>query len=489
MSIFIFYNKLLSFLTFVTHLPDMMPLLTDSLQNQPFSIFLEYLPTKHAQLVPSCIAGYPVTMTIADRVRSDDDPEPLAIAQNYAAEIPKILHFSGKGRDIADFNEFIRAIQEQEYSNVLLLTGDKLKHHQDGQDVNLPRTRYLESVNAVMQAKKLAPQIKVGVALNPFKYTKAEHDAQYFKLDKKVQAGADYVVTQLGFDLDALKEAKQYLDKLPSGLDLFACVMPLTAARAEFMVKHKVAGIVLTPHLLQLLKHEQSIDAIIAEQNVYARCALQILICRYWGFAGVHLSACHKAEEQKKLEQALERFQDFSFERCIQIWSELHQLKSGDELKPKPDVFQKKVSSEQMLKYKSMQFMHDSMFDSKIARNVGRKLFNPKLWSGQFANKLLIKSEYMSKHGVVGCESCGQCRLADTLYICPETCPKGLANGPCGGTTLDQCEFGDRECIHSVKARLAEQTNQIAILKERLIDTVPIELRGTSSWVNWFNPK
>ena len=95
----------------------------------------------------------------------------------------------------------------------------------------------------------------------------------------------------------------------------------------------------------------------------------------------------------------------------------------------------------------------------------------------------------MSKHGVVGCESCGQCRLADTLYICPETCPKGLANGPCGGTTLARCEFGDRECIHSVKARLAEQTNQIAILKERLIDTVPIELRGTSSWVNCFNPK
>lgn len=475
-------------MTFVTHLPHMMPLLTDSLQNQPFSIFLEYLPTKHTQPVPSCIGGYPVTMTIADRVRNDDDPEPLVIAQNYAAEIPKILHFSGKGRDIADFNEFIQVIQGQGYSNVLLLTGDKLKHHQNGQDINFPRTRYLESVNAVMQAKKLAPQIKVGVALNPFKYAKAEHDAQYYKLDKKVLAGADYVVTQLGFDLDALKEAKQYLENQHSHVDLFACVMPLTAARAEFMVKQKVAGIVLTSHLLQLLKQEQSVDAAIAEQNVYARCALQILICRSWGFAGVHLSACHKPEEQKKLEQALERFQGFSFEQCMRIWNKLHQLKSGDELKSKPDVFQKKISTEQVLKYKSMQFMHDSMFDSKIARNVGSKFFNPKLWSGHFANKLLIKSEYLSKHGVVGCESCGQCRLADTLYICPETCPKGLANGPCGGTTLDRCEFGDRECIHSIKARLAQQVNQIDVLKKRMIDTVSIESRGTSSWVNWFNP-
>lgn len=55
-------------------------------------------------------------------------------------------------------------------------------------------------------------------------------------LDKKVRTGA-LCCPQLGFDLDALKEAKQYLDKLPSCLDLFACVMPLTAAHdPEFMV-------------------------------------------------------------------------------------------------------------------------------------------------------------------------------------------------------------------------------------------------------------
>ncbi len=86
----------------------------------------------------------------------------------------------------------------------------------------------------------------------------------------------------------------------------------------------------------------------------------------------------------------------------------------------------------------------------------------------------------------MGCESCGQCRLSDTLYICPETCPKGLANGSCGGTTLDRCEFGDRECIHSVKARLAKAVAQTEILKEKLIPTVPLETRGTSSWKNWY---
>jgi methylenetetrahydrofolate reductase (NADPH) len=61
-----------------------------------------------------------------------------------------------------------------------------------------------------------------------------------------------------------------------------------------------------------------------------------------------------------------------------------------------------------------------------------------------------------------------------------------LANGPCGGTSLDRCEFGDRECIHSVKARLAKAVGQTKILQEKLIPTVSIAVRGTSSWKNWY---
>ena len=117
---------------------------------------------------------------------------------------------------------------------------------------------------------------------------------------------------------------------------------------------------------------------------------------------------------------------------------------------------------------------------------MGRFIFNFNVWDHSRAKQALLKTEHLSKHAVVGCESCGQCRLGETLYICPETCPKGLANGPCGGTSLDRCEFGDRECIHSVKARLAKAVGQTKILKEKLIPTVSIAVRGTSSWKNWY---
>ncbi|MEM1261659.1 MAG: methylenetetrahydrofolate reductase C-terminal domain-containing protein [Pseudomonadota bacterium] len=47
-----------------------------------------------------------------------------------------------------------------------------------------------------------------------------------------------------------------------------------------------------------------------------------------------------------------------------------------------------------------------------------------------------------------GCQQCGQCLLSQTGYVCPMTCPKGLRNGPCGGTLDGACEvFPDRPCV------------------------------------------
>ncbi len=69
--------------------------------------------------------------------------------------------------------------------------------------------------------------------------------------------------------------------------------------------------------------------------------------------------------------------------------------------------------------------MHDALFDSKLGKGVGRFIFKAQIWQKATAWKNFVKTEYISKHGVVGCESCGQCRLGDTLCICPETCPKG----------------------------------------------------------------
>jgi methylenetetrahydrofolate reductase (NADPH) len=59
----------------------------------------------------------------------------------------------------------------------------------------------------------------------------------------------------------------------------------------------------------------------------------------------------------------------------------------------------------------------------------------------------IAKFEAFLKGMVFDCKSCGQCVLAKTELICPMTCPKGLRNGPCGGTTDEKCEvYPDKSC-------------------------------------------
>ncbi|HNR03024.1 MAG TPA: methylenetetrahydrofolate reductase C-terminal domain-containing protein [Anaerolineaceae bacterium] len=66
----------------------------------------------------------------------------------------------------------------------------------------------------------------------------------------------------------------------------------------------------------------------------------------------------------------------------------------------------------------------------------------------KFGNRLLIRLEMLYKGPLWGCRQCGNCVLQETAFICPMECPKGLRNGPCGGSTPEHCYVDEtRPCI------------------------------------------
>lgn len=69
-----------------------------------------------------------------------------------------------------------------------------------------------------------------------------------------------------------------------------------------------------------------------------------------------------------------------------------------------------------------------------------------------------------------GCRMCGNCLLQETAFICPMACPKGLRNGPCGGSTPDHCCVDEsRPCIwHAIYVR-AEKMGRL----EKLLEILP----------------
>lgn len=118
------------------------------------------------------------------------------------------------------------------------------------------------------------------------------------------------------------------------------------------------------------------------------RCALQILICKHLGFAGIHLSACHKPEEQMLLESYIEQYRHLELKVLEELWNSLWQVTSGKEFSPEIARFSRQPTSKQLIKYRQLHVMHGAMFGSKIAKGVGRFIlkrhFGKMLWSPKY---------------------------------------------------------------------------------------------------------
>ncbi len=81
-----------------------------------------------------------------------------------------------------------------------------------------------------------------------------------------------------------------------------------------------------------------------------------------------------------------------------------------------------------------------------IAEVIGKPVYpaNDTLFQGEIIRLSPQEDRFEKK-----CLMCGECIVGVTGGICPVTrCPKGLRNGPCGGTNRGKCEVDpDRDCV------------------------------------------
>ena len=97
-------------------------------------------------------------------------------------------------------------------------------------------------------------------------------------------------------------------------------------------------------------------------------------------------------------------------------------------------------------------------------------------------NLLLENMEYAIKGPLFGCRMCGNCLLQETAFICPMECPKGLRNGPCGGSTPEHCYVDkSRPCIwykiYERSFKMEREENLLEVLPPLDWDKV-----GTETW-------
>ena len=99
-----------------------------------------------------------------------------------------------------------------------------------------------------------------------------------------------------------------------------------------------------------------------------------------------------------------------------------------------------------------------------------------------FGRRLLASLEKAVKGPLFGCRMCGNCMLQETAFICSMECPKGVRNGPCGGSTPENCYVDDtRPCMwYKIYDRAFKMGREEMLLE--VLPPLDWDKVGTETW-------
>jgi len=161
------------------------------------------------------------------------DPIRVGTAVRARGLTPNI-HLTCVGRDRLGLKKALEDLYALGIENVFAISGD---YPLQNRDYHGPYQYFdfdsVQLVDAINELRRQGFPFHISVAVSPFKYTEADCVYQYLKLEKKIAAGADFAITQLGYDSRKFRELKRYLDERGLKTPVFGSVYILPAKAAE----------------------------------------------------------------------------------------------------------------------------------------------------------------------------------------------------------------------------------------------------------------
>ena len=415
-----------------------------------------------------------------------------------------LIHFSLKDKNRNQVESHLFHYHRHEFSNLLVLGGDFPRPNYYGQAKPVFDLDSVQTLNLMRDMEKGTyskgfktdrPSFEPiaffrGCVVSPFKKSEAEQIWQYAKLQKKIDAGADFIITQLGFDICKFEEILLFLKERKINAPLLGNVFVPSLSVARHMYQGRVPGIVFPEKLLEKMEEEQKTGDGDAR---LLRAAKMICILNGLGYSGVHLGGNSLSFENVK-------FILDTAEKLTQHWDEIRQEVhfpvSGTWYYYQPDrpgacgTEKNKIHPGGL--YGSQgphKTMHRIFFSPPaLASKILGKfcLFCDKT---RIRTSLLRGIERWIKGMLFYCKMCGDCTLHESTYICPQSgCPKQLLNGPCGGSRNMTCEvFPDRYCFWVREYNREDTKSTIGSLAGKpYLPPKNWALDQTSSWINFY---
>ncbi|MBZ5654480.1 MAG: methylenetetrahydrofolate reductase C-terminal domain-containing protein [Acidobacteriia bacterium] len=402
-------------------------------------------------------------------------PADAFVAYVLEHNLTPIAHLSGKDGNRSLLEARLHALARLGVENVLALTGDAPKEGFAG------RSKPVYDLDSVLilwlllalrgglaydlgtkPARTTPFDFFPGAVVNPFKVREPDLRMQLYKLQLKIASGAQYIITQLGYNLRKLYEMKQYMVREGLGhVPVLANVYVPTAKVAQMMQAGEVAGCVITNEFIKRLEGEKKPQRL-------ERAALMVAAAKNLGFAGAHIGGfgLTHADFTTIIERSAAigsgwraRMDEFVFPSPNEFYlfpARGDGLSDGTAeyhitgVQPHPSAVQRLSAAVHR------HFIKDGSFGARFfgsrLKAVGQSA-RENSWRHGLWYRLLGPAALYRK-ATLGCVGCGDCVQDHLNYAgcAMHGCFKELRNGPCGGSRVDgSCEARpDQPCIWNV---------------------------------------
>jgi len=444
-----------------------------------------------------------------------DNPggNPAISTEMLCAEVKRVgteplVHLACRDKNRSQIESMLYGLAASGVRNILALSGDypspegfegKPKPVFDMDPVNV--VRLIEAMNRGLEhsamGKKvvLAPtDLFVGVCVSPFKQLESELMAQYYKLKKKIEGGAKFIITQIGYDARKYHELLQWLRMNHFDVPVLVNVYVLPYSTAKLMNSNKIPGCVVTDKLVSELAEEaKAPDKGKAARLL--RSAKLYAIAKGMGYAGAHIGGhgitsdmvetiiTQGEELSKDWEKLVPEF-DYSQPEGFYL------LEKDPKTGLNTDAVAKRPSKPSPpLIYRLSRIAHVTLFEEKswvfrMLRPMARWVdVSPRI------RPVLEFFEHLAKTVLFHCMNCGDCALFDVAFVCPMSqCPKNQRNGACGGSYQGWCEVypNEKRCVWVQAYDRLKAYGEEDSLDDHIIPPCNWELWQTSSWLNFY---
>jgi methylenetetrahydrofolate reductase (NADPH) len=500
--------------------------LREALENGEFVVTCEMIPGRGAfeaaqiKEFEEAVGIYETGRVHAISITDNPGGNPALLADTFARDfyergIETLVHFTCKDKSRNQMQSQLYSLEHQSLHNILVMTGDYQYSGWRGRSRpvfdldpiqvlqlagNMNRGLVVKTPRGETQEK--AAHFYPGAVTSPFKWTEAETMTQYLKLEKKILAGARYIISQLGYDVRKMDELVKYIRERGYKVPLIANVYVISAGTARFMKGGNIPGGYMSDEFLEILTEEAKSEDT-GKAARYLRAAKMVAIARGLGYAGVHIGGMGLNAQMvtailDTANEIQENWRAWAQEICygqpdgFYLYEpEVDSMGKSTGLNASARAFapplERRCERVIMKGYGLSRFFHHWVLtqDRRFFKALSWVMDRRERKRGVHRRHGL---EHLGKTLLYGCMDCGDCGLEAAVYTCPMTqCPKCQRNGPCGGSVDGWCEVypNERYCIHFKAYHRLKKFDELHKLDSFITPPNNWDYYETSGWSNY----